>query len=243
MGCAYATESEAPFKLNLGRHTLEDSSDRSLDAGHYFSSLVPMFDNVHNCPEAKKQFYEFLSAQMGELYTQTLREVEGEVSVSSSQEEDLHVRISKKILLNILNLVIELQKSSNWKKEKLTVFLNLSRAQKKIIEFLKFKYPRNKKHFIPSDLNDIFEDVNDTYHTDFDLLVNSAIFFDSDEVRDHGRKFIVMKIKEFFNKIIRETNRFYDSYKSNMEKIFEKAEGTFKIGRKISDNVSGFVDV
>ena len=115
----------------------------------------------------------------------------------------MRVKFSKKILLNIINLLSELQKSPSWKEERVEIFKVLSRAQKKVIEFLKFKYPRNKKNFLPTELIEIFQEMNDSEHTDYDLLINSKIFFDYDSIKDHEKTAVISKIKEFLNKLIK----------------------------------------
>lgn len=58
------------------------------------------------------------------------------------------------------------------------MFTNIAACQKKIIEFLKFKYPRNKKDFVPTDLENLFYGINDSEHTDYDLLINAGVHFD-----------------------------------------------------------------
>ena len=66
--------------------------------------------------------------------------------------DDLKVNFSKIVLLQVLNLVNRLQNKPNWKSHRIKFFTSISTCQKKIIEFLKFKYPRNKKEFVPTEL-------------------------------------------------------------------------------------------
>lgn len=91
-----------------------------------------------------------LSNRMGELYTQTLNSIEEKLIKEEIGVDDLKVNFSKIILLQILNLVNRLQTNKNWKAHCIKFFTNIAACQKKIIEFLKFKYPRNKKEFVPT---------------------------------------------------------------------------------------------
>lgn len=93
-----------------------------------------------------------LSNKMGELYTQTLSNIEDKLIKEEIGVDDLKVTFSKIVLLQVLNLVNRLQNKANWKAHRIKFFTNISACQKKIIEFLKFKYPRNKKEFVPTEL-------------------------------------------------------------------------------------------
>ena len=157
-----------------------------------------------------------MSKKIGELYTVLLKDIEELATEQHLQSDDLRVKFSKGILLNLLNLVNNLQKSSNWKSQMITVFKNISKAQKKIITFLKFKYPRNKKNFLPTDLIEIFQEMNDSEHTDYDLIINSKVFFDFEAIKDYERTEVISKIKKLLNAMINETNRFSDTFRSQM---------------------------
>ena len=110
---------------------------------------------------------------MGELYTETLAKIEDKMINGEIGTDDLKVSFSKIILLHVLNMVNKLQNRPNWKDQRIKFFLQVAKCQKKIIEFLKFKYPRNKKDFVPTELEELFLSVDDSEHTDYDLLINS----------------------------------------------------------------------
>jgi hypothetical protein len=99
--------------------------------------------------------------------------------------EEIKISFSKLILLNLLNLIGKLQNMSCWNTEKIHVFSNIAKRQKRVIEFLKYKYPRNKKHFIPKEIADMFQELNDSEHTDNDLLINTKVFFDEEAINSY----------------------------------------------------------
>ena len=193
---------------------------------------------MHEGAEKEKVFYDLLGNKMGELYTDTLAKVEEKMMKGEVGTDDLKVTFSKIILLNCLNMINKLQNRHNWKSQRIKFFLHLARCQKKIIEFLKFKYPRNRKDFVPTELEELFVSVDDSEHTDYDLLINAGINFDYERVMAYERKEIVKQIKLFINSIIKETNRSFEHFRMTMESIFHDVEGNFKIGRKISENVT-----
>ena len=113
-------------------------------------------------------------------------------------------------------MVNKLQNRSNWKPQRVKFFSSIARCQKKIIEFLKFKYPRNRKDFVPTELEALFQSVDDSEHTDYDLLINSRVYFDYEKVQAYERKEVIKQIKIFLNSIIMETNRFFDYFRIKM---------------------------
>lgn len=157
--------------------------------------------------------------------------------------DDLKVSFSKIILLNLLNMINKLQSRANWKSQRIKFFLQVSRCQKKIIEFLKFKYPRNSKDFVPTELEEIFLSVDDSEHTDNDILINAGINFDSEKIRDYERREVTKQIKLLINSMLRETNRAFDFFRLKMEGLFQGVEGSFKIGRKLSENISPYSEL
>ena len=54
---------------------------------------------------------------------------------------------------------------------------------------------------------------------------------------------MIKQLKKLINACILETNRFFEDFREQMEKIFTNLEGTFKIGRKISENVNIYKDL
>ena len=118
----------------------------------------------------------------------TLSKIEDKLIKQEIGTDDLKVNFSKTILLQILNLINKLQQRPNWKKQRVSIFKKIAECQKKIIQFLEFKYPRNKKDFIPTDLEEVFQSVDDSEHTDYDLLINSGINFDYERIQSYERK-------------------------------------------------------
>lgn len=180
---------------------------------------------------------------MGELYTTTLNKVEDKLIKKQIGSDDFKVHFSKTIILQILNMINKLQERQNWKSERVQIFKKLAECQKKIIEFLEFKYPRNKKDFIPTELEEVFYPVDDSEHTDYDLLINAGIEFDYERIMSYERKEVIKQLKKLINACIIETNRFFDDFREQMQSIFNNLEGTFKIGRKISENVNVYKDL
>ena len=82
-------------------------------------------------------------------------------------------------------MINKLQNRPNWKRQRIKFFLQLATCQKKIIEFLKFKYPRNRKDFVPAELEEVFSSMDDSEHTDYDLLINSGINFDFERMKSY----------------------------------------------------------
>lgn len=89
----------------------------------------------------------------------------------------------------------------------------------------------------------MFYGIDDSEHTDYDLLINAEINFDVEAIRDYERQEVIKQIKKFLNAIIIETNRSFDYFRTRMEEIFKDIDGTFKIGRKISENVATYSDL
>ena len=77
-------------------------------------------------------------------------------------------------------MIGKLQKGKNWNRYKMEIFKNIAEKQRKIIEFLKFKYPRNKKAFDPTELDEMFQVMDDSEHTDNDILIT---IFNTDSSR------------------------------------------------------------
>lgn len=155
----------------------------------------------------------------------------------------MKVNFSKTVLLQILYFVNRLQNKSNWKVNRIKFYKNIAVCQKKIIEFLKFKYPRNKKGFVPTELEELFYGINDSEHTDYDLLINAGINFDYESIKAYERKEVIRQIKKFLNAIIIESNRSFDMFRIRMEDVFKDLDGNFKIGRKISENTRTYSDI
>ena len=80
----------------------------------------------------------------------------------------------------------------------------------------------------------MFYGINDSEHTDYDLLINAGIHFDYESIKAYERKEVIRQIKRFLNAIIIESNRSFDMFRIRMEDVFKDLEGSFKIGRKIS---------
>lgn len=49
---------------------------------------------------------------------------------------------------------------------------------------------------------EMFQDVNNSEHTDYDLLINSGIYFDDEMIRTYEKKEVLSKIKKFLNQMI-----------------------------------------
>jgi hypothetical protein len=51
--------------------------------------------------------------------------------------------------------------------------------QKKMVEYLKIKYPRNMKNFVADDLMRNFKDFDSTLEPEFDIIRNAQCKFNS----------------------------------------------------------------
>ena len=69
---------------------------------------------------------------------------------------------------------------------------------------------------MPTELEALFQSVDDSEHTDYDLLINSRVYFDYEKVQAYERKEVIKQIKIFLNSIIMETNRFFDYFRIKM---------------------------
>lgn len=66
---------------------------------------------------------------------------------------------------------------------------------------------------MPTELDELFYGIDDSEHTDYDLLINAKVNFDYESIRAYERKEVVKQIKTFLNAIIRESNRSFDMFR------------------------------
>lgn len=112
-------------------------------------------------------------------------------------------------------------------------------GSKKVISFLKLKYPQKKKVMYDPEMERLIEAFDDSQNIDFDIVYNSGCAFNSKE-----RSWV--QIKLFINRLLKEIKLNHESFTQNMLEIFTISKGNSKytvknrIGSKIDVNVPLF---
>lgn len=87
---------------------------------------------------------------------------------------------------------------------------------KKAVEFLLFKYPQSRKKVADATVSRLIKPKQTIMHPMFDILRNGGIELNLYNLNIGLNK----QIKLLINELIKETNRFYDQYKTEMMSIF-----------------------
>ena len=169
---------------------------------------------------------------------ETSTQVLEEMNEHRLNHNESKIYFSEKILVMSLKVLKVIARKTNYSYP-LSVFKLFNKTQRKLISYLKMKYPRGGPTFVPGDLAKKFQNFNMVENPDNDILRNARIcFFEEDE------KNISLKLKVMFNSIIEELNSKFPKFQALLqEKVFVTGENkqlNYKIGRKLPETISKF---
>lgn len=150
-------------------------------------------------------------------------------------EEDMKIEFAEEILTRYRQYIITIQRLKGYEVATIEKLENLFESLgRKTLEFLLCKYPQSKKKISDAALARHIKEVRKLTHPQYDMLRNGNIDINLNNLNQGLNK----QLKTLINALIKETNRYYETYKKYMTDIFleqEKLDPSFSflIGRKI----------
>ena len=144
------------------------------------------------------QFFELMEEKISGLYMSLSKETLDLMNSKKYSHTESKIHIAQEVLYTSLNVLKLIGSKTNYEYDP-GVLKKFNNLQISMLGYLKMKYPRGGKSFVPAELMKEFKDFDMVEEPENDILRQAGIYFGSGE-----EKVLAKTLKKFFNKIIDE---------------------------------------